>query len=47
MTLALNSLPPDIPPHAQLDGVDVVSGRGDCYSMIDGERKDWQQHAVM
>tara|TARA_Y100001934_G_C12373907_1_gene788011 strand:- start:603 stop:1532 length:930 start_codon:yes stop_codon:yes gene_type:complete len=50
MTLALNSLPPDSSqrPHVHNSMALTLCLAGeDCYSMIDGERKDWQQHAVM
>lgn len=50
MTLALNSLPPGQAqrPHRHNSMALTLCLNGDqCYSLIDGERKDWQQHAVM
>jgi gentisate 1,2-dioxygenase len=50
LTLALNSLPPNSSqrPHVHNSMALTLCLEGDgCYSMIDGERKDWQRHAVM
>ncbi len=50
MTLALNSLPPGRAQrphvHSAMALTLCLQGAG-CYSMVDGERKDWSQHAVM
>jgi gentisate 1,2-dioxygenase len=50
LTLALNSLPPGEfqRPHVHNSMALTLCLEGeDCFSMIDGERKDWQPHAVM
>ena len=50
MTLALNSLPPGQAqrPHRHNSMALTLCLQGEqCFSMIDGQRKDWQQHAVM
>ncbi len=50
MTLALNSLPPKSfqRPHVHNSMALTMCTQGeDCYSLIDGERKDWSHHAVM
>ena len=50
MTLALNSLPAGESqrPHVHNSMALTLCLEGsDCYSMIDGQRKDWSQHAVM
>ena len=50
MTLALNSLPPASAqrPHVHNSMALTLCTQGEgCYSLIDGERKDWSQHAVM
>ncbi len=50
LTLAINQLPPgDFQrPHTHNSAAITLSLQGqNCYSMIDGQRVDWQQHAVM
>jgi quercetin dioxygenase-like cupin family protein len=50
MTLALNSLPAGTAqkPHRHNSMALTLCLQGDdCYSLIDGTRKDWDQHAVM
>ena len=50
MTLALNSLPPGDSqrPHVHNSMALTLCTQGEgCYSLIDGERKDWSHHAVM
>ncbi len=50
MTLALNSLPPQSAqrPHRHNSMALTLCLQGDnCYSMIDGQRKDWEHLAVM
>ncbi|HEX3209563.1 MAG TPA: cupin domain-containing protein [Geminicoccaceae bacterium] len=50
LTLAVNQLPPrDFQrPHTHNSAAITLSLEGrNCYSMIDGERVDWQEHAVM
>jgi len=50
MTLALNSLPAGRSQRAHVHSAVALTlclqGEG-CYSMVDGERKDWSRHAVM
>ncbi len=50
LTLAINQLPPgDFQrPHTHNSAAITLSLQGrDCYSMIDGQRVDWREHAVM
>lgn len=50
MTLAINSLPPGEAqrPHVHNSMALTICIQGEgCYSMVDGERKNWSQHAVM
>jgi gentisate 1,2-dioxygenase len=50
LTLAVNQLPPgDFQrPHTHNSAAITLALEGrNCYSMIDGERVDWQEHAVM
>ena len=50
LTLALNSLPPHRAqrPHVHNSMALTLCLQGEqCYSVIDGERKDWGRHAVM
>ena len=50
LTLAVNQLPPgDFQrPHTHNSAAITLSLQGqNCYSMIDGQRVDWQEHAVM
>ena len=50
LTLAINQLPPGDSqrPHTHNSAAITLALEGrDCYSMIDGQRVDWQDHAVM
>ena len=50
LTLAVNQLPPgDFQrPHRHNSAAVTLSIQGEnCYSLIGGERIDWQEHAVM
>lgn len=50
MTLAMNSLPAGGSQRSHIHNAMALTlclDGADCYSMVDGERKDWSQHAVM